>query len=121
MSNKVQWQETLLHEGTEEERDAAFAAAPSNRQHFVFGGPRKDTPTTEPKPYPKGTAKDQVDDLNARMKASRERREGRMSGGSAYSGTHPSSQKSKKPTKPAPRSEAEQAAESLSAFMGHGR
>lgn len=111
--SKVQWQETILHEGTEEERDAAFLAFKSNKQgqHFVFGGPRTDTAPAKPSSKP--SAKERVSDLNQRMKEARER--------AAAKGNHPS-RKTEVPSSPKPpaaKGELAEANEAIKAFMGH--
>lgn len=113
--SKVQWQETILHEGTEEERDAAFLAFKSNKQgqHFVFGGPRTDTAPAKPSSKSsKPSAKERVADLNQRMKEARER---------AAKGNHPS-RKTEVPSSPKPpaaKGELAEANEAIKAFMGH--
>lgn len=118
----VQWQETILHEGTEEERDMAFLAfkANPNGHHFVFGGARQDN-APAPAKKTKGSsakpsqaekdaaAKERVAKLNKSMQEARERRE---KGGS------PSSQKSSSASN-SPKGELAEADHAIKAFMGH--
>lgn len=122
---QVQWQETILHTGTVEEREAAFAAFLSNKngQHFVHGGPRADSPQAKDrissgrewptaKMKPKGDIKTPAqfaaEDLARRLQESRDRRR-----------TGLPARKTPTPVKPdpSPVTEAERA---LKAFMGHG-
>ena len=122
---QVQWQETILHTGTVEERDAAYAAFRDNPngQYFVHGGPRADKAHAKPEmekqrqkfkahveesDQPK--ASERVDDLNRRMAEARAKR---------AAGNH-SKPTYKVPAPVKPETAATEAERALKAFMGHG-
>lgn len=119
----VQWQETILHEGTEEERDMAFLAFKENPNghHFVFGGARQDNAPAPAKKAKKGSdkpsqaerdaaAKERVANLNKSMQEARDRR-------AAGKGGTPSSRKPA--TASSPKGELAEADHAIKAFMGH--